>query len=125
MGQPVEISARGTGAVPVTIAAGQSLSPEVDTAGFPLASLAVPPNFTGTQISFQAAERSGGTFQNVRDATGAEVVINVAASRIVAVGATTTLAYLRFLKIRSGTAAAPTTQAQAVQLLVLRTQGAR
>jgi len=122
--QDVQISAKGTGAVPCIIASGQSLSPEIDLEGFQLTGVAVPLGFSGSQITFAAAERPGGTFVSVRDSTGAEIVVNVAASRVVAVGATTTVAYLRFWKIRSGTAAAPTTQAQAVRLLVLRKQGA-
>jgi len=39
-------------------------------------------------------------FQDVRDATSVEVVINVAAGGVVAVG-TTALAFLRHVKIRS------------------------
>ncbi|SRR6266566_2500812 len=123
MGQDIQINARGTGAVPVTIAAGQSLSPEIDTEGFELTGLAVPLGFSGSQITFAAAERPGGTFLSVRD-TGAEVVVNVAAGRIVAIGATTTLASLRHLKVRAGTAASPTTQGSNVRLLLLRKQGA-
>jgi hypothetical protein len=123
MRQDIELSAKGVGAFPCIVASGQSLSPEVDLEGFHLTGIAVPLAFTGTQISFQAAERGGGTFQNVRDATGAEVVLTVAADRLVAIGATTTLAYLRYLRIRSGTAASPTTQGSNVRLLLIRKQG--
>ena len=124
MGQAIQIDARGVGAIPVTIAAGQSLSLEIDTQGFPLAGLSVPSNYTGTTITAQAAQKPGGSFQDVRDATGAEVVITVAANRIVALGAGSTLALLRFLKLRSGTAASPTVQGSSVRLLLLRKQGA-
>src|SRR6266478_234266 len=100
MGQDIQINARGTGAVPVTIAAGQSLSPEIDTEGFEVAGLAVPLGFSGSTITFAAAERGGGTFLRVRDGTGAEIVVNVQAGRVVAIGSASTLAYLRYPKIR-------------------------
>jgi hypothetical protein len=100
------------------------VSPEIDTEGFEVTGLAVPLNFTGTTITFQAAERGGGSFQNVCDATGAEVVLTVAAGRVVAIGGASTLAFLRHLKIRSGTAASPTVQGSNVRLLLIRKQGA-
>lgn len=97
----------------MTIASGQSLSNEVDLEGFSVVAIEMPGAWTAAGLSFQAASLRGGTHKDLYDDAGAEVQVSAGASRVVAVtGADAdALAPLRFIKIRSGTAATPVNQA--------------
>lgn len=99
-----------------TIASGASLSGAVDlgvTNGWnAFCGVIFPATFTGTTASFQVSNELDGTYANLHDQGGTEVTLTVAASRVVCFSEDTRskLGPWRFLKIRSGTAASPTTE---------------
>ena len=101
----------------------QSLSGEVDLAGYGLVGLIFPTAWTAASLSFQASDVSGGTFYNLRDDTGTE--ISVAAAGSVAIGCDVDgpkLAPFRFLRLRSGVAATTVPQAASIAItLILKT----
>jgi hypothetical protein len=111
--------------VAAAIAAGQSLSPEVDIGGYgSLVGIQVPANWSTAGISFQCSIDGGTTWGEVTDIAGTAL----------AVGSLTggTLVYfvaldpakfrgVRAIKVRSGTQAAAVNQTNQVTLqLVLR-----
>lgn len=126
MAQVVQVEALGRGAVRSLIRAGQSLSEPADLGGYDLVAVQMPPAWTAANLTFQAAEKDGGTYQDVYDDAGGLIVVQVAASRCVVVGGTASasLRGLRFLKARSGTPSVPVAQAEDRSLLVLIRQGA-
>ena len=117
MGQDVQISARGTGAVPCNIANGAVLSDAVDLEGFELVGIAIPTNFQGTTMGFQSAEKIDGTYQVVRNTTG-DISLTCAPSRVLVIPTTDTLPFLRFLKL------VVSAQNANVRLFLFRKQGA-
>lgn len=96
----------------VTIAAGATgLSEEVDLEGYALMAIQMPDAWEAAVLTFLGATATGGTFQSVYDDQGNEVTVQAAASRCIGVDvAAGALAAIRFLKIRSGTAAVPVDQ---------------
>ncbi len=113
----VQVEARGTGAVPCNILNGQTVSEAVDLEGFQLVGIWIPSNFQGTTLAFQTAETKDGTFQSVRDSTGA-ISLTVAAGTVQVLPTTTTLPFLRFLKLVASA------QNANVRLFLIRKQGA-
>jgi hypothetical protein len=96
----------------VTIATGQSQSPEFDTQGAAFLGLNLPAAIdSATSITFLVSDVESGTFQKLTDGAGAEVALTVVAG--VAVSPTSAqaacLAPWRYLKLRLGTGAAPVT----------------
>lgn len=108
MGMIVQVDPR-TLIIPVTIAAGQSLSAAIDTHGWRLVAIGMPAAWNAAGLTFQAAESEAGTFRNVYDGTGEKTITTADASRWVLVSPID-FAGLRFLKIRSGTAGAAVVQ---------------
>lgn len=108
----VDLAKNSTATKTVTIAAGATgLSGEVDLQGYQMAAIQMPDTWTAANITFQAATASGGTFQNVYDDFGGEVTVIAAASRCITIDlAALKLAALRYIKLRSGTAAVPVDQ---------------
>ncbi|MFQ5850898.1 MAG: hypothetical protein ACE5JU_09955 [Candidatus Binatia bacterium] len=103
-----------------TIAAAASLSGEIDLEGFKIIGIVMPAAWTAANLTFQAADVTGGTFQDVFDDAGTEVTVTVAAARYIGLDATMPeLAGIRFLKIRSGTSAVPVNQAAARTLTLI------
>jgi hypothetical protein len=100
-----------TATVTATIANGASLSGEIDTAGHSQIGLYMPADWTTANLTFQASNVSGGTFYNVYDSAGNELVVTAADDR--AIGDIPELAPFRFIKIRSGTSAAAVNQGAA------------
>lgn len=117
MGQDVEVSAKGVGAVPCNIANGATLSDAVDLEGFELVGIWIPANFQGTTIGFQTAEKPDGTFQVVRNTTG-DISLTCAPSRVLVLPTTDTLPFLRFLKL------VVSAQNANIRLFLIRKQGA-
>lgn len=110
----------------VVIPNGGSLSEEVDLEGAMLAAIVMPasPDWTAADLTLQAAPASEGTFQNVYDDDGVEVKIAAAADRVIVVtSAMVALATLRYLKFRSGTAAAPVNQGAARTITLILKRG--
>jgi len=97
----------------LSIANGASLSPGVDLATNHLTAIQIPAAWTAAALTFQGSW-DGNTYGNVYDGvTGAELTI---ASAIVLANAMIVLdpvkfRGLRFIKVRSGTQAAPVNQA--------------
>ncbi len=95
----------------VTIANGQSLSGQIDLEGYALVGIYMPSAWTAADLTFQATDVSGGSFQNVYDDQGNEVRVTVSASCCIGIDAVAgALAPFRFMKIRSGTSAVPVAQ---------------
>ena len=109
--------------VAVTIESGQSLSSVARLRSENLTQLCtptailMPSAWTTAGLTFQVSV-DGTTFFNLYDDSGAEVSVSTAANRAVYIPA----AYfwgMRFLKVRSGTAAAPVNQGAARTLQVV------
>ena len=95
----------------VTIASGQSLGNAIDLEGAEVFALHMPAAWTTANLTLQAAATSGGTYQDVYDDLGSEVVITAVAARAIAVDANALkLAGLQFIKLRSGTTGTPVAQ---------------
>lgn len=93
------------------IANGASLSGEIDLQGFSLQAIVMPSAWTAANLTFQASDTSGGTFNNVHDDAGAEVTVTAAASRCIGLDAVAReLDGLRYVKVRSGTSGTPVNQ---------------
>lgn len=90
------------------IKANQSLSNSVELTGDVVVSIITPSVLAGTIFTFQASPTKDGTYKNVYDTDGNELQVTMSTDRYI-VGALK-LAGMLFLKIRTGTAAAPTLQ---------------
>lgn len=112
---PVE-QQRDTAVQTAVIALGASLSGEIDLGGAALVGIILPDVWTAANLTFQVSSATGGMFKNLRDSNNVEVqaivgtvdASNGAIAFDVIAGA---LAPWRFVKIRSGTAAAAIAQA--------------
>jgi hypothetical protein len=115
-----------------TIPANESLSGEIDLGTHQLVAIVIPSAFNGTTIAFQAkahrtedrtsaSEQATEEWKNVLDDTGTELTVTVAANSIVGLKAdkASVLSSLRFIRIRSGTNAAPVGQNPTRELLVI------
>lgn len=102
--------------VTFTIAESGSLSAAVDMRTCTIARIITPAALTGTQLSFQHSE-DGVTYTDIYD-IGGERTVTVAASRSIFVSPGDWW-LLRYLKIRSGISATPTTEAAARTIKVI------
>jgi hypothetical protein len=93
---------------PVTIANGQALSSIIVCKGLKLAGIIMPATWDAAAITLQAG-MDGVTFQDVYDKSGAEVSITVAAGKCTMMDPAPLQAAC-YLRIRSGTGAAPVNQ---------------
>lgn len=94
------------GTATVSVAGGNNVSAAVDTTGMRNMGIRVPSTFDGSQITFQNGDTLAGTYQDIYDITGAQVIMTVAASRDYDLPGE--LMWVRFLKIVCGTAQATT-----------------
>lgn len=96
------------------ILAGQNLSSEINISHFKHIGLIMPADWTAANLTLQVATRAeanGGIYMNLFDDGGSEVTLTAAAARAIAVAsAQPRLAPWSFLRLRSGTAAAPVNQ---------------
>ena len=101
-----------------TIAAGASLSDEVDLGMFGLVGVIVPANWTTADISFiLLSGQDGITRSNVLDIDGAEIVVDAAAG---AAHIFASVMYgMRRIIVRSGPASGAVAQAEAVSLTLI------
>lgn len=105
----VETSA-ASGSVQAIIEVNQNISGGIDIGAGTVFGIEIPTGFEATVITFQAARSISGTYSNVFDDVGNEVQVAVAAETMVSVDiAALKLAPYRFIKIRAGTSASPTT----------------
>lgn len=95
--------------ITATISAGGSLSAEVDLNGHQIMAIYMPGTWQAANLTFTASNASGGTFYDVYDSAGNELVATAAASRVIT--DLPELSPLRFIKVRSGTTGTPVTQA--------------
>lgn len=110
--------ARNTTVLTAAIANGQSLSGILRVDGLSVVAFIMPAAFTGTALTFQAAANEADTFANVHSSAGTELSVTVAASRFVTLPA----AFIQgahFIKVRSGTAGAPTAEGAARAITVI------
>lgn len=97
-----------------TIASGGSLSTPLELEGAAIFGLIMPAEWTAANLTFQACDTFGGTYQNLYDDSGTEVTVTAAAARCIAIDlAALKLAGFNYIKIRSGTSATPVNQAAA------------
>lgn len=100
----------------VQIASGQSLSGAIDLSRWSPVAIQLPAAWTPANVTFQASHDDM-TFADVYEVNG-EVTYPAAAGRYLALDVAT-FAGMRFLKVRSGTAATPVNQAAARTLVVI------
>lgn len=108
-------------AVPATIATGESLSAEIDLgAGRVLCGIDMPADWTAANLTFQASYNSGGTFDNLYDQYGTEKTVTAAEDRYIPLDDPAFWMGVRYLKVRSGTAASAVAQGaeRVIQLIV-------
>jgi hypothetical protein len=102
-----------------TIANGASLSSAVDLQAYRLGRIVLPAAIDGTAMTFQTS-LDGVTWKNLYNEFGSEYSVVIGADRSV-VPDLTMFAAAAWLKVRTGTAAAPTAQtaARTIQLATL------
>jgi len=102
----------------LTIVDGQSLSDAIDLDGAILVGIRMPALWTAANLTFQSDLVGTGTYQNVYDDQGSELVVIAAASLDIILDPGR-FAPLRSLKLRSGTSGAPVTQSGANRTIKL------
>ena len=106
---------------PVTIAAGQSLSPEIDLGQWTLVGIWMPAAWTAAGLSFQTSLDGGITWVEHTSSAGTATLFTVAAGQYIAVDPALWRG-VNALKLRSGTISSPVVQASNATLnLVART----
>lgn len=103
--------------ITATISGGGSLSAEVDLNGHNIVGIYMPGTWQTANLTFQASNATGGTFYDVYDSAGNELVVTAAASRVIV--DVPELAPIRFLKVRSGTTGTPVVQAANRNIILL------
>jgi hypothetical protein len=100
------------GRVLATIAANESLSEEVIIAGRPIRAFRLPSGLVGTVLTFQIKDNPTDTLVNGYDDENNEISIKIPAapSRLSVDSWAYALDNIYSLKVRTGTASAPTTQ---------------
>jgi hypothetical protein len=101
--------------VTAAIAAGQSLSSQVNLGEQTLVGVFVPSGWTSANMTFEASPDGGTTWGNLFSYLGAEVVFVSIAGQFLAVDPTLWKGVYS-LKVRSGTSASPVNQASAVSV---------
>lgn len=92
-----------------TISSGQSLSAAVDLASYRIVGLSIPSTFEPTSVTFQASYDNV-TWNNLYDSSGVEKSVVVGISRRILLSPADFYG-IRYIKVRGGTAASPTTVA--------------
>lgn len=117
----------------VTIANAASLSGKIDMENYRLVGLIMPAAWTAANITLLAAHPDGGLtgdppvpadgdFFDVYDKGGTEYIITAAASRYISLSPLD-LAAVKWVRLRSGTAAVPVAQGAARTIMVLLATG--
>ena len=117
---PVPVSAGQITAVITTIASGASVSGDIDLGLMRLGRIVMPTvaaGWTAANLTLQTSH-DGADWNNLHDATGTEYTITAAAGRSILVPLADMLS-VRYLRIRSGTAAAAVPQAAARSLTLV------
>lgn len=99
------------------------LSDVVDMDGYTMVALDMPATWIAANITLQSCSTATGTFKDVYDDSGSEVVITAAGNRFISIDANMfKIAPLRYIKLRSGTSAAPVNQT-ATRVITLQVKG--
>lgn len=109
--------------ITTTIANAASLSGEISLDAWTLEAIIIPAAWTTASLTFQAAEASGGTYNNIYDDGGNETTVAAAVDRYISLTGVDkeALAAARWLKVRSGTSGSAVNQgAERTIRLVLR-----
>jgi len=107
--------------LPVTIAAGASLSPEVDIGEWTLVGIWMPASWVSAALTFQVSFDGGATWLEHYSSAGVETTLTVAAGQYIGVDPLLWRG-VSAIKIRSGTLAAAVAQTSAATLnLIVRT----
>lgn len=101
----------------VQIPANAALSDAIDLDGVTLVGIQMPSAWDAANLTFQVSV-DGSTFANLYDQAGSEVTVNASAGRYIVVDHLTFLG-IRYLKVRSGTSAAPVNQTASRVLTVV------
>lgn len=122
----------GQTVIGVQIPENQALTGEIDLGEYRLAAIEMPEAFNGATLTFQSkanryhdpnsgADEALEDWDDVYDDTGTEVSVTVGSNRVVVIGTATKAAIgaLRYLRIRSGTAAAPVNQNPTRELKII------
>jgi hypothetical protein len=106
--------------LPVTIAAGASLSTVAGIGDHIFVGYIMPAVWTAAPLTFQVSDDAGVTWNDLYDDTGAEVKATATtAGRRIAILNLAPFAGVTFLKVRSGTGAAPVNQTAAAVLQIV------
>lgn len=115
-GNPLPVRGGAKASQLATIANGASLSDAVDLTAGLLVAVQMPAAWTAAVLTFQASH-DGVTFADVYDSAGAERSVAAAAGRHITLDSASF--GIRFVKIRSGTAAAAVAQGAERQLRLI------
>ena len=108
---PVTLPANTLATVNATIANGASLSGVVDIGeGKTLCAIDMPADWTAANLTFQASTASDGTFDNLYDQYGTEKTVTAAEDRYIPLDDPAFWLGVRYVKVRSGTAASAVNQ---------------
>lgn len=97
--------------VPITIANGASLAAAVDLDGKTLVGIHMPAAWTAANLTFQVSE-DGVTYDDFYDSSGTEKTVIAAQARYIEIPPAAWVG-IRFVKVRSGTAAVTVAQGAA------------
>jgi hypothetical protein len=104
----------------VIIPNNESLSGVVGLLGYALAGIVMPSSWTAADLTFRVANAYEGTYYDLYDDNGIEVVAKVAASHAIGVKRhKDTIAPFLYLKVRSGTAGTPVAQGGARTIVLV------
>lgn len=92
-----------------TILNGQSQSTVLDITDRVILAVELPATWTAANITLLASQTAGGTFLPVKNQDGTDLTITAAAAQVNVISALLTQG-LRYVKLRSGTPAAPVVQ---------------
>ncbi len=107
-------------AVPSFIASGASLTDTINLAGLRLFAIAISDEWTSADLTFQTSLDAGETWINLYDQNGVEIVAVAKGGTYVSLDPVQ-FAPLQYLRVRSGTSAAPVAQTADCSLkLILR-----
>jgi hypothetical protein len=109
--------------ITAAIAAGQSLSPQVNLGAKTLLGIGIPASWVTAGLSFQASYDGGASFGELLDQTATAVAVSsVTGGAVVFIAIDPTkLRGVNCIKVRSGTSAAPVVQTTGATLtLILR-----
>lgn len=101
-----------------TIADTESISGVVVLRGMTMVAIQMPDDWDAASLTFQGSDDAAGPFTDIYSTSGTEFAVTAAASRWIPLDPTDFYS-VRYLKIRSGTAAIPVAQSPARELRVI------